>query len=83
MTMDTTYPLTMFLADGPLERQAVTIYPSRGGSLPPAVAPHAPLPVDHQGEPGPRHAYLLDADREYRHSASCRCLAFDTHVDRG
>lgn len=83
MTMDTICSLAMLLADGPLELQAVTVYPSRGGSLPPAIAPHAPLPVGHEGEPGPRHAYLLGPDREYRHSDSCRCLAFDTPADRG
>jgi hypothetical protein len=65
--------VTMYLRGGPLADQRLTVHTRQGGSLPGVIFPHAPLPHDHPGEPGPRHTYFLSPDREYHHSDRCPC----------
>jgi hypothetical protein len=62
-----------FLYDGPLKAQRLTVHTTRGGKLPNMIYPHAPLPPGHLDEPGPRHAYYLGVDRQYRHLPRCPC----------
>ncbi len=75
MTMDTpeAHAVTMYLRGGPLAEQRITVHTRRGGKLPAAIFPHAPLSADHGDEPGPRHTYLLGPEREYHHSERCPC----------
>jgi hypothetical protein len=66
--------VTVRLADGPLAGQRLTVHPTRGGMMPGEILPHAPMPLDHYGEPGPRHNYRLAIDGQYRHcAAKCPC----------
>lgn len=73
------HPFT--LADGPLAGQEVTVHAQQGGTFPPVVYAHAPLPSDHEGVPAPLHRYLAAGGQPptYMHASDCGgCAGVDT-----
>jgi hypothetical protein len=73
------HPFT--LADGPLAGQEVTVYAQQGGTFPPVLYAHAPLPSGHADVPGPLHRYLAMGDHPpvYVHAPDCGgCTGVDT-----